>query len=179
MESLFSTNQRVKILQAVIFRTDSISVNSIASQVGLSKGLVSKYFQILLKQKILRKKKGKLYVCDTSLVRAIKILLNVKGIDTRIFSKYPFVMAAGLYGSCARGENSEESDVDLWIRLADTDETKAASLTAEINRRVKKSKVLFLSDKKMEKIKKEDTMFYYSLAFGSIILYGDIHAAQI
>lgn len=154
-------------------------MNNIASQLRLSKGLVSKYFQILLKQKILKKEKGKLFVSGTPSVRAIKILLNVKNIDARIFSKYPFVTAAGLYGSCARGENNEESDVDLWIRLKDVDETKAASLTAEIRKRVKNSKVLFLSDKKIEKIRKEDTMFYHSLAFGSIILYGDMDVAQI
>ena len=179
MESLFSTNQRIRILQAVIFRTDSVSVNNIASQLRLSKGLVSKYFQILLKQKILKKEKGKLVVSETPSVRAIKILLNVKGVDARIFSKYPFVTAAGLYGSCARGENNEESDVDLWIRIKDVEETKAASLTAAINRKIKNAKILLLSDKRLEKIKKEDTMFYHSLTFGSIILYGDMNAAQI
>jgi predicted nucleotidyltransferase len=179
MENLFSTHQRIKILQAVIFRTDSVSVNNIASQLRLSKGLVSKYFQILLKQKILKKEKGKLFVSDTPLVRAIKILLNVKSIDVRIFSKYPFVTAAGLYGSCARGENNEDSDVDLWIRMKNVDEIKVASLTAEIRKKVKNSKVLLLSDKKIEKIRKEDTMFYHSIAFGSIILYGDMNAAQL
>jgi len=166
-------------IQAVIFRTDSVSVNNIASQLRLSKGLISKYFQILLKQKILKKEKGKLYVSETPSVRAIKILLNVKSIDARIFGKYPFVTAAGLYGSCARGENNEQSDVDLWIRIKDVEETKAASLTAEIGKKVKNSKLLLLSDKKFEKIRKEDTMFYHSLAFGSIILYGDKNAAQI
>ena len=179
MESLFSTSQRIKILQAVIFRTESVSVNNIASQLRLSKGLVSKYFQILLKQKMLRKEKGKLIVSESPSVRAIKILLNIKSIDTRIFSKYPFVIAAGLYGSCARGENTEDSDTDLWVRLKDVEETKAASLTAELGRKVKNAKVLLLSDKKIEKIRKDDTMFYHSLAFGSIILYGDKNAAQI
>jgi predicted nucleotidyltransferase len=97
----------------------------------------------------------------------------------RIFRKYPFVTADGLYGSCARGENNEESDVDLWIRIKDVEETKAASLTAEIGKKIKNSKVLLLSEKKIDKIKKEDTMFYHSLAFGSIILYGDKNAAQV
>lgn len=179
MESLFSTSQRIKILEAVIFRTDSVSVNNIASQLELSKGLVSKYFQILLKQEILKKGKGGLVVSDSPLVRAVKILLNVRSIDAGIFSKYPFVTAAGLYGSCARGENTEDSDVDLWVRVKDVEETKIASLTATINRKIKNAKILLLSDKRLEKIRKEDTMFYHSLAFGSIILYGDVDAAQI
>jgi predicted nucleotidyltransferase len=179
MESLFSTSQRIKILEAVIFRTDSVSVNNIASQLGLSKGLISKYFQILLKKQILKKEKGKLVVVDNASVRAVKILLNVRRIDARIFSKYPFVTAVGLYGSCARGENTEDSDVDLWVRVKDVEESKIASLTSEINKKIKNAKLLFLNDKKIEKLRKEDIMFYYSLSFGSIILYGDKDAASV
>ncbi len=179
MESLFSTSQRIKILEAVIFRTGSVSVNNIASQLGLSKGLVSKYFQILLKEQILKKEKGKLVVADNTSVKAVKILLNLRRIDTRIFSKYPFVTAVGLYGSCARGENTEDSDVDLWVRVKDVEETKIASLTSEINKKIKNAKLLFLSDKKIEKLRKEDIMFYHSLSFGSIILYGDKDAASV
>ena len=179
MEHLFSTSQRIKILDAVIFRTGSISVSSIASQLGLSKGLVSKYFQILLKEQMLRKEKGKLFADDNASVKAVKILLTLKRIGTKIFSKYSFVTAAGLYGSCARGENTEESDVDLWVRVKDVEEAKIASLTSEINKKIRSVKLLFLSDKKIEKLRKEDIMFYHSLSFGSIILYGDKNAASV
>jgi predicted nucleotidyltransferase len=179
MESLFSTSQRITILEAIIFRTDSVSVNNIASQLGLSKGLISKYFQILLKEQILKKEKGKLVVADNASVKAVKILLNVRRIDTRIFSKYPFVTAVGLYGSCARGENTEDSDVDLWVRVKDVEESKLASLTSEINKKIKNAKLLYLNDKKIEKLRKKDIMFYHSLSFGSIILYGDKDAASV
>ncbi|MEE8423986.1 MAG: nucleotidyltransferase domain-containing protein [Thermodesulfobacteriota bacterium] len=179
MEEIFSTKQRIKILQAIIYKIDSISVNYIANQLRLSKGLVSKYFNILTKKGILKRGKGKLSVSDISLVKAIKILLNLSNIDPKIFKKYPFVIAAGLYGSCAKGENTEDSDVDLWIRLRDVEETKIASLTADVNRKIKHAKMLILSDKRLEIIKEEDSMFYYSLAFGSIVLYGDKDALQI
>jgi len=109
----------------------------------------------------------------------VKILLNVRRIDTRIFGKYPFVTAVGLYGSCARGENTEDSDVDLWVRVKDVEESKLASLTSEINKKIKNAKLLYLNDKKIEKLRKEDIMFYHSLSFGSIILYGDKDAASV
>lgn len=179
MESLFSTSQRIKILEAVIFRTDSVSVNNIASELGLSKGLISKYFQILLKEQILKKKKGKLVVADNASVKAVKVMLNVKRTDTRIFGKYPFVTAVGLYGSCARGENTEDSDIDLWVRVKDVEESKIAALTSEINKKIKNAKLLFLNEKKIEKLREEDIMFYHSLSFGSIILYGDKDASSV
>jgi predicted nucleotidyltransferase len=179
MESLFSTSQRIIILEAVIFRTGSVSVNNIASQLGLSKGLISKYFQILLKEQILKKEKGKLVVADNASVKTVKILLNVRRINTRIFGKYPFVTAVGLYGSCARGENTEDSDVDLWVRVKYAAESQLASLTSEINKKIKNAKLFLLNDKKIEKLRKEDIMFFHSLAFGSIILYGNRDAAKI
>jgi len=69
--------------------------------------------------------------------------------------------------------------VDLWVRVKDVEETKIASLTSEINKKVKNAKLLILSDKKIEKFRKEDRMFYHALSFGSIILYGNMNAAQL
>jgi len=179
MKDIFSTEQRMKILQAIIFRTDNISVNSTASRLKLSKGLVSKYFDILFKKGILKRTNGKLSASNSSLVKGTKILLNIRNIDLRIFKKYSFVRAVGLYGSCAKGENTEDSDTDLWIKVRGMNEEKLASLTSELNRKIKNVKVLFLTDKKIEKLKQEDILFYHSLAFGSIILYGDEDAIQI
>jgi len=167
MESIFSTKQRIKILEMVMFKTGTISVNNIANQLRLSKGLVSKYFDILAKMGILKKVNGKLHITDSSLVKGIKILLNIK------------VRSVGLYGSCAKGENSEDSDIDLWIKVTNVSEEKLASLTSKLNKEIKNIKPLFLTDKKIEKAKKEDPLFYHSLVFGSIILYGGKDGIQI
>ena len=52
MESVFSTKERIKILRAVIFSEQPISVNIIAVRLKISKGLVSKYLDVLLKEGI-------------------------------------------------------------------------------------------------------------------------------
>jgi len=179
MEKIFSTKQRIKILQAIIFKTGNISVNNIANQLRLSKGLVSKYFDILAKMSVLKRVNGKLRITDSSLVKGIKILLNIKNTDTNIFKRYFFVQAVGLYGSCAKGENIEDSDIDLWIKVSNVNEEKLASLTSRLNKEIKNIKPLFLTDKKIEKAKKEDPLFYHSLAFGSIIIYGGKDGIQI
>ena len=100
-------------------------------------------------------------------------------IDTGIFKKFDFIEAAGLYGSCAKGENTDKSDVDLWIRVKDVSDDKAASLTTTMNKQIKNVKPLFLTTKKIEKMKKDDVLFYYSLSFGSIVLYGENNAIQL
>ena len=179
MEKIFSTKERIKILKAVIFSDRPISVNVIAARLKISKGLVSKYLDVLLREGIAKKSNGKYLIVDSPITKATKILLNITGIDTGIFKKFDFVEAAGLYGSCAKGENTDESDVDLWIRIKDVSDEKAASLTAVMNKKIKNVKPLFLTTKKIEKMEKDDKLFYHSLSFGSIILYGDDNAIQL
>ena len=173
MEKIFSTKERIKILKAVIFSERPISVNVVAAKLKISKGLVSKYLDVLLREGIAKKSKGKYLIVNSPVTKAAKILLNITGIDTGIFRKFNFVEAVGLYGSCAKGENTDESDVDLWIKVKDVGDGKAASLTALMNKKIKNAKPLFLTTKKIEKMKKEDILFYHSLSFGSIVLYGD------
>jgi predicted nucleotidyltransferase len=179
MEKIFSTKERIKILQAIVFKTDNISVNNIAKQTMLSKGLVSKYFNILAKKGILKKINGKLRITNSSLVKGIKILFNIKNIDLNIFKRFPFVRSVGLYGSCAKGENTDDSDVDLWVKVSNVDEEKLSSLTSKLNEEIKNIKPLFLTDNKIEKAKEEDPLFYHSLVFGSIVLYGGEDGIQI
>ncbi len=179
MEKMFSTKERIRILTEAIFRTGSVGVSDVAARLKLSKGLVSKYFDILSKEGVLKKSKGKFFVADSSIVKAVKILLNIKGIDARLFRRYPFVKSVGLYGSCAKGENTEDSDIDIWIRVEEAKEKELASLTSALQKKIGKARVMLLTDGKIEKLKKEDELFYHALAFGSIILYGDRNGVQI
>lgn len=179
MESIFSTKERIKILKTVIFSVQPISVNVIAVKLKISKGLVSKYLDVLLREGIVKKSNGKYLIVDSPITKAAKILLNITSIDTSIFKKFDFVEAVGLYGSCAKGENADGSDVDLWIKVKEVNDEKAASLTATINKKIRNVKPLFLTTKKIEKMKEDDVLFYHSLLFGSIVLYGENNAIQL
>lgn len=179
MKNIFSSFERVKILQSVIFMPGEISVNNTAQQLKLSKGLVSKYLDILEKEGILKRIGGKYIVADSAIDKAIKILFNIKNIDLRPLKKYAFVRSAGLYGSCVHGENTNESDVDFWIRIDKAAEDKVAALTAELRQKIERIKILVLTESKIAKIREDDPLFYYSLAFGSIVLYGDRDSVQL
>ncbi|HEY4695586.1 MAG TPA: nucleotidyltransferase domain-containing protein, partial [Candidatus Hydromicrobium sp.] len=143
-----------------------------ASKLKVSKGLVSKYLDVLSKEGISKRSNGKYMIVDSAITRGIRILINLVNIDSKIFKKFDFVEAVGLYGSCTKGENTEDSDVDIWIKIKEVGDEKTASLTAEMNRKIRNVKPLFLTTKKIERMKKEDKLFYHSLSFGSIILYG-------
>ena len=179
MEKIFSTKERIKILKAIIFSEKPISVNAMASHLKISKGLVSKYLDVMAKVGVAKRPDSKYLIVDSAVTKGIRIFLTIQAIDIEIFKKYDFVEAVGLYGSCARGENTENSDVDLWLQIKEVSDDLVASLTAAINKKIKNAKPLFLTHKRIEKMKKEDELFYHSLAFGSIILYGEKDAIQL
>jgi len=179
MEKIFSTKERMKILKSIILKEGQISVNNIAAQVKTSKGLVSKYFDLLVKEGVAKRSNGKYLVINSAVTKGIKILLNIAGVDISLFKEYDFVKAVGLYGSCAKGENDEESDIDLWIRMDDVDDERISLLAAELNKKMRNVKLTFLTTDKIKKMKEADQLFYHSLVFGSIIIYGEKDGIQL
>lgn len=173
INKIFSTFQRVTILEKIIYSDSLVSVNKTAKDLRLSKGLISKFLNLLVSEKILKKRRAKFIVLDNSFVRAIKILLNINNINPSIFKKYPFIEALGIFGSCTKGTNKEDSDIDLWIKVKKTKEEELSELTNVLKRKSERIKPLFLTKEKIEVLKKEDTVFYHSLVFGSIIIYGE------
>ncbi|MEW6063251.1 MAG: nucleotidyltransferase domain-containing protein [Nanoarchaeota archaeon] len=172
IEKLFSTKERVKIIKEIIYCEREFGVNEIARNLKISKGLVSKYFEILVKEGVSKRSGNKFYVLDNLKVRAIKIMLNLLKIDPKIFRKYKFVKSAGLYGSCTKGTNTKASDIDIWIKIHRSSEDKVMKLTSELRKNIENIKILLLDDKKIEMLKKDDPLFYHSLFFGSIIIFG-------
>lgn len=53
-EKLFSTKERVRIMRGVIYSEEGFGVNETANELRLSKGLVSKYFEILTREGLIK-----------------------------------------------------------------------------------------------------------------------------
>lgn len=171
--ALLSTDERVKILHGVIFREGKLNVNETAKALRLSNGLVSKYFNYLRKEGVMKRISKDFQIQDNVHTKALKILLNLDMFDTVLFKKYRFVKSAGLYGSMAHGTNTERSDVDLWIHTEKTKEEDMARLTSDLRKKLGNIRPLYLTDERIAHLKSEDAVFYHALIFGSIIVYGD------
>jgi len=89
--------------------------------------------------------------------------------------KIPGLLGAGVYGSWANGTNKEDSDVDVWVKIKErVGEELVAGVSRQLNKKMKsKVELLILDPEKIEVLKKEDPIFYYSLVFGSIVLHGE------
>lgn len=167
-----STEHRLKILCHVIFQVSPFYVNDIARKTGISKGLVSKYLNLLLDNNILNEDGRGFRVKDSTETKSLRIMLSLNNLELGFLPKYPFIKGAGVYGSVVKGQNTLESDIDLWVfhekatpeRLAKV--SKELALQGGIN-------TLYLTEANIKKMKEEDPVFYYSLFFGSITLYGE------
>ena len=72
---LLSTKERVKVLNFIICKTTSLNVNKVANELKLSKGLVSKFFDILMKESILIRKKNDFFIYD-NITATLKTFLD-------------------------------------------------------------------------------------------------------
>ena len=173
IRALFSTDQRTRILRDVAYQTQTINVTKTARRLGLSKGLVSKYLKILQEEEVLQQRDGDYTVADTTATKAVRILLNLSALSDGFFRDRPLIRAAGLYGSAAKGTNTEGSDTDLWILTEEASQDTLAKLTSDLRKTLGDVTPLYLTPEKLDQLRNNETTFYHSLVFGSITLKGD------
>lgn len=169
---VFSTSQRIRILKHIIFDPGSIQVSNVARETNTSKGLVSKYLNGLVVEGLLMRDEDRFLVLEGPETKAIRIFLNIVSLDVSVFEEFPFIRSAGVYGSLVRGTNTRDSDIDLWI-LHDPVVPEELSKVSKKLIGIGNVRPLYLSEDKIEYLRINDPVFYYSLIFGSITLCGE------
>jgi predicted nucleotidyltransferase len=173
LSTIFKTRERQVILDYVLKR-DQISVTQVSSDTGISKGLVSRYLANLKQMGIINRKGQKYYVNDQALTRSIKILINLNNLRWETITE-KWISSAGLFGSWANGTNTDESDLDIWIKVDKyPPEYKLNSFYKNLSiKSFSEINLLILTPEKLRNIKKYDLPFYNSLINSSLILEGD------
>ncbi len=173
VSELFKTQERLNILHEVFLR-DEIRVTEISKDTNTSKGLVSRFLKEMEKEGLLERKGLKYYNKNTPLVKAIKVMLNLNILKWEEISP-SWAQSAALYGSWASGTNTDESDIDIWIK------TDKAPSTHELNQLYSKlssrtssdAHILILTPEKLDDIKLNDPPFYNSLMKISLVIEGE------
>ncbi len=172
----FFSRERERIVKYLMDNpTKNIRVRELAKALRISPAHVSRSLKLLRKDRVIMDNKVNL---SNPYTRALKILFNVKKlVDTGITEIFrrSGVSGAGVYGSWATGTNYEDSDLDIWIKVnKHPGEIKIATISAEIRKILRVNvQILVLTPERLERLKKDDPVFYYSLVFGSIVLYGE------
>lgn len=171
--NLLKTPERLNILHEVLLR-DEIRVTEISRDTDTSKGLVSRFLKDMEEESLLEREGVKYRNKNNSLNRALKVMLNINLLRWEEISP-SWTQSAALYGSWAKGTNTTESDVDIWIK------TDKVPTTRELNQIYKNLKektssdvhILILTPEKLEDIQQNDTPFYHSLLRNSLTLEGE------
>lgn len=163
-QKLFSTPERSRILERILSDPqERPQVRRIAKELGLSPAPVSKYLALLRGLGILD---GTVHF-ENPLVRALKMLMNVEKVCGAVgkLGKIPWAKGIGIYGSWAKGANTKDSDVDVWM-LADAPvaELELAKAQAALKKSLGvECSVLLLTRQKLAQMKGKDPVLYYAL----------------
>jgi len=175
---LFSTNERIDVVRFILNNpTQTFRVRNLSKKLKLSPAHLSRVLKQLIKLKIV---KNGVVDLQNPFVKIIKILFNLEKLDEiRLVENakrlIPNIRSIGIYGSWTTGTNYEDSDLDIWMKTDEaTDERKVAKLNSILIKEIgKEITILTLWPEKIKELKEKDDIFYYSLVFGSIILYGE------
>jgi len=136
MNSIISKNS-FKLLSLFLFKPDvQIHQNEVIRMSGLSKNTVMKLLNRFTRHGMLKEsRKGNLKLFSLAegdpVVKQLKILINVSRLNEILKGFIDKEFEAYLFGSAARGEDTENSDIDLLI-LGKISNDQLAGLTAEI-----------------------------------------------
>jgi len=136
---------------------EQFTEKEIAKATGVKKSAVNLALRELVSQKIIIKEKvgrTSLYNADGDnyVVKEIKVLRNILEISPLLEKLKPVSRKIILFGSAAKGENTNESDIDLFILTNDPALVRKiisySSLKNKIQLIVKTLKEMFLINKK-------------------------------
>ena len=166
----------LKILSFVSNHPEKIfSANEILRVTKSSKGATNQTLRLLLELDILsRKKKGNLFLYrlkpDSFVLRQFKIFENLLGLRRLVKEIQKYCYEIILFGSCAEGSNSKESDVDLFIITEYKKEVRR--IVAEYKTVDVKYQAIIQDPLESVSSKKEDSVFHGQIKRGIIIWKG-------
>ena len=113
----------------------------IAEKTSLSQGGTNQSLRVLADQGVLKtEKKGRMvfYSVDVKspLIRQYKVLQNIALLDDVVKKIKPFAERVVLFGSCARGEDTQESDIDILIISRDKERVRPLVPSTKLKRNI-------------------------------------------
>ena len=151
------------------------SAQEISKQAKASKGAASQALRLFLGLGILsREKKGNLFLyrlnAGSNLVRQFKIFENLLSIYKLIEEIQQYCYQIVLFGSCANGSNSADSDIDLFIKSEYKDQ--ARKIINNYNGAESRIRVVIQDPLEVASAKDEDKAFFQQVRKGIVLWEG-------
>lgn len=172
-----STEKRERILEYILEK-EEFGVEEVSGALGISKGLVSLYLKELLGLGLLEKKGGRKFFLKSggAELRETKRFLNFWMLRDKILPlREEWMLALGVYGSFARGENGPESDLDIWVLVEKNDPLRIMEFKEELETVTEREiDLLVLTREKLARLKEENPYLYWGIKLSSLVLWGEL-----
>ena len=168
----FSTSTSQTIL-AYLCRhpQESFYSGEIAKETALSKGGTNQSLHELARQGVLKtEKKGRMifYSVDikSPLIRQYKVLQNIAPLEDVVKKLKPLAQRVVLFGSCAKGEDTQESDVDLLVVSRDKERVRALVPETKEKRKIQ---LLVKTPQEYISLEEKEPVFYQQIQQGIVL----------
>lgn len=169
----------LKVITGIIRNEGEFSIHDTARNIKIAPSTAKTSLDFLLGQGVLEKRslgKNSLFkVKDGALTRQIKMLysiaeLDVSGLAKELLSRHPEIVSIIVYGSVAKGEDTNKSDIDILIISRKKIEIKELKSEKMLKRQL--SIICHTYNEWKEKSEKEKA-FYYNVILNCVPLYGE------
>jgi len=171
----------VRVLEELL--NGKAHVRELAERAGMPASTAHKTLKALEKKKIVMSqavKNRKEYSIsqDSALANSVlRTIIIEKIMRTRSFGKLKKTRPQGivLFGSCASGRITQDSDIDLAIFFKEKkDSFKISETKRMLESELKKEvQLITLNDEKLESFKKQNTELYNQMRYNSVVLFGE------
>lgn len=166
---IFSATNALKILSFLIKNPGREFLGSeIRKAVPVSRAGVYIALQELVKQKLVyRVKKGKIFMYsalyDEPIIKQFKTMKNMQFLKPLIERLKNYSKKIVLYGSASRGEDSSESDIDLFILAKNSESARDVVSRLKTKRKIQ---AVVKSPSELADIKDKDKIYYDEINIG-------------
>jgi len=163
-----------------IISREKIHIRDIAEKANCSPGQVHKTIQLFKKFDFVKEEKVKnrkivILNLQNPLLQRTRSLINLDDLlSSTAYKELRKFGIVGIYGSFAKGTDTAESDIDLWM-YTEKSELKMREPVRRLEKELKSAiNLLILNKNKLNNLKKKDPEFYIRLKLTSISLGGGI-----
>jgi len=167
-EIIYSKNNQKVLAFLCDHPNDSFYSNQIAELINLSKGGVNQTLRLLAKEHLLlSEKKGKMtfYQVDTSssIIRQFKVFHTILSLNPLVKILQLHAEKIILFGSCAEGTNTEESDIDLSVVSTHKSDVNKVFARFNINQKIQ---LILKSPQEYVSLEKKEPIFFAEIEKG-------------
>lgn len=173
---IFKTEKAMKVLEFFLANPETeFYQTEIAKKLKISRVTLLKWLRLLTKNELLEsevKGKSKYYRLnkDNPIVKQMKVLLTISKLYESVKPLKGENIEVYLYGSCARGEDTEKSDVDILI-LGKLERKKLVDLVEDMRKTMgREVKPVIFNPLEYSSLARKDRIFYENIEGSKIRL---------